>query len=77
MPVRITIGGSSRDWWARARESVDSGTAPPSLLPLLDGREGEVTVDSDTWRAIWAWAQAMEGWTESDGHEQLLAEFDE
>ena len=76
MPVRITIGGSSREWWKQARESVEAGTAPPALLPMLNGSEGEVTVDSDTWRAIWAWAQAMPGWIESDGQEQLKAEFD-
>lgn len=76
LAVRITIGGSSREWWAHARESVDAGTAPEALLPLLNGLDGEITVDSDTWRAIWAWALTMDGWLESDGQEQLAAEFD-
>jgi hypothetical protein len=44
---------------------------------LLNGSEGEVTVESNTWRSIWAWAQGMEGWLERDGQEQLSAEFDE
>jgi hypothetical protein len=74
--VRITIGGSAKQWWALARDAVDAGTAPEALLPLLNGFEGEVTVDSDTWRAIWGWAQGMDGWIESDGQEQLAAEFD-
>jgi hypothetical protein len=74
--VRITIGGSAREWWSAAREAVDAGAAPVALLPLLNGIEGEVTVDSDTWRAIWGWAQAMPALVESDGQEQLAAEFD-
>lgn len=75
--VRITISGSSREWWKQAREHVETGTAPSELLPLLNGSEGEVTVESDTWRAIWAWAQGMPGWIEFDGLEQLKAEFDD
>jgi hypothetical protein len=76
LAVRITIGGSSLEWWSSVRESVDDGSAPVALLPLLNGLEGEVTVDSDTWRAIWGWAQGMGGWVEGDGQEQLAAEFD-
>jgi hypothetical protein len=75
--VRITISGSSREWWKQARECVETGTAPAALLPLLDGTDGEVSVDSTTWRAIWAWAQGMPGWIEFDGQEQLKAEFDD
>ena len=77
MPVRITIGGSSREWWRQARASADAGTAPSALLPLLNGSEGEVNVSPETWVAIRAWAEGMDGWLERDGQEQLTAEFDD
>jgi hypothetical protein len=47
------------------------------LAPLLNGLEGEVTVDAETWRAIREWGERMPGWTERDGQEQLGAEFDD
>jgi hypothetical protein len=56
---------------------VQAGAAPAALLPLLNGLEGEVNVDDQTWRAAWAWGNSMEGWKEADGTEQLTAEFDE
>ena len=77
MGVRITVGGSDRTWWTAARKAVDAGTAPAALLPLLNGLEGEINVDAETWRTVWAWGQSMDGWVESDGTEQLTAEFDE
>ncbi|MEO9256223.1 MAG: hypothetical protein ABI305_11810 [Tepidiformaceae bacterium] len=77
MATRITIGGSNRTWWVAAREAVAARTAPEPLLPLLNGLEGEISVDAGTWRAIWAWGHSMDGWTETDGTEQLTAEFEE
>lgn len=75
MPVRITIGGSNREWWTKAREAVDAGTAPALLLPLLNGLDGEVILDPEQWRQIRDWAQGFPGWVEGDGQEQLAAEF--
>jgi hypothetical protein len=77
LAVQITVGGSNKLWWSAAQEAVEAGTAPAALLPLLTGLEGEVTVDSETWQAAWAWAHGMDGWVESDGTEQLTAEFDD
>lgn len=77
MATRITVGGSDRTWWTAAREAVAAGTAPEPLLPLLNGLEGEVSVDTETWRRILTWGHGMEGWTEADGTQQLTAEFDE
>jgi hypothetical protein len=75
LPVRITIGGSSREWWTKAREAVDAGTAPVLLLPLLNGLEGEVILDPEEWRTVREWAQSFPGWAEADGQEQLASEF--
>ena len=75
MPVRITIGGSSREWWTKAREAADTGAAPALLLPLLNGLEGEVVVNAEQWRKMREWAEGFPGWLEADGQPQLAAEF--
>lgn len=77
MPVRVTISGSSREWWTEARAAVERGTAPAVLLPLLNGIEGEIAVEAEEWQRIREWGAAMPGWTERDGQEQLGAEFEE
>lgn len=76
MAVRVTVAGSSREWWARAHADMEAGRAPAAMLPLLNGLEGEVTVDTATWRQLQAWAASIPGWTESDDQEQLSSEFD-
>ncbi len=76
MAVRITVAGSSKEWWTEAQAQLGAGKVPAAIQPVLNGHEGEVTVDSQTWRQVWDWASALRGWTESDKLEQLGSEFD-
>ena len=73
-PVRVTIGGTNRDWWNALQASRDAGTMPPVLEPLASGAEGELALTQPEWRAVFAWGQALPGWVEGDGSEQLVAE---
>jgi hypothetical protein len=75
--VRITVLGSGRTWWEEAHRQAVGSLAPPDLIPLLLGNEGELTVEMDRWRELWAWAQSIPGWHENDGLEQLGSEFAE
>lgn len=76
MRVRVTVQGSNKVWWALAHAAATSGAAPPELVGLLLGKEGEITVEMERWRELWAWAETIEGWREGEGMEQLGSEFE-
>ena len=72
--VRVTIGGTRRDWWTALHDERAKGKMPTVLEPLASGAEGEVTLTEPQWNAVREWGQSLPGWTEGDGIEQLIAE---
>ena len=72
--MRVTIGGTARDWWAAFHRERETGRMPASLEPIADGSDGEVTVSPAEWARIKAWGASLPDWTERDGIEQLVSE---
>lgn len=72
--VRVTIGGTRRDWWTALHEARAAGKMPAVLEPLASGADGEVTLTEREWDAVRAWGQSLPGWLEGDGLEQLMGE---
>ncbi len=72
--MRVTIGGTERQWWAALHEARAAGTMPAALVPIADGTDGEIALSYADWLSVRAWGQSLPGWRESDGAEQLLAE---
>ena len=72
--MRVTIGGTSRDWWSALHSKRDAGEMPAALEPIANGSDGEVTVPMNEWKELRTWGESLSGWRERDGSEQLTAE---
>lgn len=72
--LRVTIGGTARQWWSALHEERAAGRMPASLEPIADGSDGEVMVSAEEWARIKAWGASLPAWVERDGMEQLASE---
>ena len=72
--LRITIGGTAREWWKELHLEREAGRMPASIEPIADGTDGEVIVSPAEWALIKAWGASLPDWTERDGIGQLVSE---
>ena len=72
--VKLTVTGSSAEWWRALQACRAEGTAPLLIEPLADGSAGELVIPDRDWRRFYQFAVELPGWAERDGTEQISAE---
>lgn len=72
--MKLTVTGSSAEWWRALQQRRAAGEAPLTIEPLADGSAGEVVIAEDDWRLFYEFAVELPGWVERDGTEQIASE---
>jgi hypothetical protein len=73
--ARLTVTGSSAEWWRALQDFRERAEAPCAIEPLANGTAGELVLPEAEWRRFYQFAASLPGWAERDGAEQITAEF--